>query len=131
MFREYVFPKVSALVGPGGKYEGHIPVFQGDNARPHQEDKYLKFVTKYCAERGWHWEPQAPQMSHLNVLDLSVFPVMSRHHTALAHAKGGLCVLKEDAIWEAAEEVWCDLPSSKIALGYIQAFCLAKKVMEM
>jgi len=42
-----------------------------------------------------------------------------------------LCVLKEDAIWEAAEEVWHNLPSSKIALGYIQAFHLAKKVMEM
>jgi hypothetical protein len=41
------------------------------------------------------------------------------------------CVLKEDEIWAAAEQVWHDLPSSKIALGYIQAFCIAKKVVKV
>jgi hypothetical protein len=30
-----IFPKVEGLVGPGGKYEGYKPVFQGDNAGPH------------------------------------------------------------------------------------------------
>jgi hypothetical protein len=39
--------------------------------------------------------------------------------------------LKEDEIWAAANQVWNDLPSSKIALGYIQAFHLAKKVIEV
>lgn len=70
-------------------------------------------------------------MPHLNVLDLSVFPAMSRRHMALARAHGGLCVLKEDEIWAAANQVWNDLPSSKIASGYIQAFRLAKKVIEV
>ena len=131
VFREYVFPKVSALVAVGGEYEGYTPIFQGDNAGPHQEVKYVKFVTDYCSQRGWYWEPQAPQMPHINVLDLSVFPAMSRRHTALARARGGLCVLKEDEIWAAAEQVWHDLPSSKIASGYIQAFRIAKKVVEV
>jgi hypothetical protein len=36
---------------------------------------------------------------------------MSRRHTALARACGGLGVLKEDEIGEAAEQVWRDLPS--------------------
>jgi hypothetical protein len=115
----------------GGKYEGYTPIFQGDNAGLHQEVKYVKFVTDYCSQRGWYWEPQAPQMPHINVLDLSVFPAMSRRHTALARARGGLCVLKEDEIWAAAEQVWHDCPSSKIALGYIQAFRLAKKVVKV
>jgi hypothetical protein len=51
-FCEYVFPKVNELVGPGGKYEDYVPIFQGDNAGPHQEDRYLKFVTDYCSQRG-------------------------------------------------------------------------------
>ena len=72
----------------------------------------------------------APQMPHINVLDLSVFPAMSRRHTALARARGGLRVLKENEIWSAAEQVWHDLPSSKIASGYVQAFHIAKKVVE-
>ena len=55
VFREYVFPKVSALVAVGGKYEGYTPIFQGDNAGPHQEVKYVKFVTDYCSQRGWYW----------------------------------------------------------------------------
>jgi hypothetical protein len=131
VFRHHIFPQVSIMIGAGGKYEGYIPVFQGDNAGPHQEESYVRYVTDYCSDRGWHWEPQAPQMPHLNVLDLSVFPAMSRRHTALARARGGLCVLKEDEIWAAANQVWNDLPSSKIASGYIQAFRLAKKVIEV
>lgn len=130
VFRDYIFPKVNQLVGPGGKYEGYIPVFQGDNAGPHQEGQYVQYVTNYCTERGWHWEPQAPQMPHMNVLDLSVFPAMSRRHTALARARGGLCVLKEDDILTAAEQVWNDLPSSKIASAYVQSFRIAKKVID-
>jgi hypothetical protein len=129
VFRHYVFPKVDMLVGSGGKYEGYTPIFQGDNAGPHQEEEYLKYVKDYCSERGWHWEPQAPQMPHMNVLDLSVFPAMSRRHTALARERGGLCVLKEDDIWAAAEQVWRELPSSKIASGYIQSYRIAKKVV--
>lgn len=120
VFKHYIFPKVQELVGPGGKYEGYTPIFQGDNAGPHQEDAYLKYVTEYCDERGWHWEPQAPQMPHMNVQDLSVFPAMSRRHTSLACSRGGLCVLKEDEIWAAAEQVWHDIPSSKIASAYVQ-----------
>jgi hypothetical protein len=36
-----LFPKVESLVGPGGKYEGSEPVFQGDNATPHIDAAYL------------------------------------------------------------------------------------------
>ena len=42
----------------------------------------------------------------------------------------GLRVLKEDDIWEAAEEVWKGLPSHKIAQAFIQAHRIAKKVIK-
>ena len=42
----------------------------------------------------------------------------------------GFRVLKEDEIWEAAEEVWRKLPSSKIAQAFVQAHRIAKKVVK-
>ena len=38
--------------------------------------------------------------------------------------------MKENEIWSVAEQVWHDLPSSKIASGYVQAFRIAKKIVE-
>ena len=104
-------------------------MFQGNNAGPHEEQAHLKFVGDCCDERGWHWEPQALQMPHMNNLDLSVFPMMSRRHTQMARDRGGLHVLKEDEIWEATELVWKELPNSKIASGFVQAHRIAKKVV--
>lgn len=130
LFEQYVFPAVADLVSEGGEYAGYTPVFQGDNAGPHEETKYLEYVRGYCAANGWHWEPQAPQMPHMNVLDLSVFPCMSRRHCSVARRRKGLRVLKENEIWETAEEVWDGLESAKIASAYIQAHRIAKRVIE-
>ena len=69
-------------------------------------------------------------MPHMNVLDLSVFPCMSRRHIKRAREKGGLKVLSEDEIWKVAEEVWRALPNFKIASGYIQAHRIAAEVVK-
>lgn len=61
-FEYGIFPAIRDLVGPGKKYEGYIPVVQGDNAGPHQDASFGRYCKDYCAENGWHWEPQAPQM---------------------------------------------------------------------
>jgi hypothetical protein len=111
-----IFPKVELLVSPGGESKGYTPIFQGNNAGPHKDRAYIKFVTEYCTEKGWHWEPQAAQMPHMNVLDLSVFPSMSRRHILKGRDRGGLRVLSEDDIWETALGVWTELPNAKIAL---------------
>jgi hypothetical protein len=68
-------------------------------------------------------------MLHMNVLDLSVFPGMSRRHCNLARDRGRLNVLKEDEIWAAANDVWHELPSCKIASGFVQAHRIAQKVI--
>ena len=130
IFHDHVFPKVKDLVGPGGKYEGYTPIFQGDNAGPHQDATFLNAVKSYCAENGWHWEPQASQMPHMNVLDLSVFPCMSRRHTEKCRNVGGLKVLSEDEIWDNAMKVWNELPSCRIGSSYVQAFRIAQKVIK-
>ena len=111
VFRENMFKKVAMLVGPGENFVGYTPVFEGDNAGPRCDAVFYKYVTEYCEKMGWHWEPQAAQMPHMNVLDLSVFPNMSRRHIALSRDHGGLCMLSEDDIWEGAKNVWENLRS--------------------
>jgi hypothetical protein len=81
IFSDTIFPIVESLVGPGGKYEGYKPVFQGDNAGPHIDAAYLAGIKGHCETKGWYWEPQASQMPHMNVLDLSVFPCMSKRRS--------------------------------------------------
>jgi hypothetical protein len=130
LFKEVIFPMMYNMVSPGEKYEGYIPIFQGDNAGPHQDAVFFSYVTEYCNKNGWKWEPQAAQMPHMNVLDLSVFPAMSRHHIKLARERGGLRVLKQDEIWNTAELVWKNLPSCKIASAYVQAHRIVKKLIQ-
>ena len=48
----------------------------------------------------------------------------------MAGRRKGLRVLKENEIWETAEEVWDGLESAKIASAYIQAHRIAKRVIE-
>ena len=129
-FHELVFEAVKDLVKVGGKFEGYLPVFQGDNAGPHQDAKYKKGVEEYCEREGWKWISQGPQMPHVNVYDLSVFPNMSKRHTQLSRDHHGTHVLKEDQIWKAAEEVFKELPSCKIASGFIQAYRLAERIIQ-
>jgi hypothetical protein len=83
VFRDQVFPKIGKLVGPGGAYEGYLPVFQGDNAGPHVDGTFHTFVKDFCESKGWKWELQAAQMPHSNNLDLAAFPMMLKHHSVL------------------------------------------------
>ena len=130
IFKDIIFPMVEAMVAPSGKYPGYTVVFQGDNAGPHQDATFLNGVRDHCRGKGWHWEPQAAQMPHMNVLDLSVFPCMSRRHIARSRECGGLHVLDEDQIWETANHVWNNLENDKISSAYIQAYRIADKVIK-
>jgi len=129
LFRDHIFPNVEKLVCAGGDYEGYMPVFQGDNAGPHQDKRYLSFVKDYCNRNSWHWEPQAPQMPHMNNLDLAIFPAMSKQHSALLREY--LNTMAPAAIiWEKCESVWKALASATIAQGFILAYRLASKVIQ-
>ena len=130
VLKECIFREVEDLVGPGGKYAGYKVIFQGDNAGPHREERFLRAVKEYCREKGWHWEPQAPQMPHANVLDLSVFPALSRRHCEKARSNNGMRMLQSNEIWDTAQKVWDDLPSAKIASGFVQAYQICQKVIQ-
>uniref|UniRef100_A0A6U5I0W1 Uncharacterized protein n=1 Tax=Corethron hystrix TaxID=216773 RepID=A0A6U5I0W1_9STRA len=89
IFKFHVFPAVRKLVGLGGRYEGYTPVGQGDGTGPHVETAFLQFLKESCEREGWVWEPQVVQMPHANILDLLVFPAISRRHCAIARKGGG------------------------------------------
>jgi len=80
-----------------------MPVIQGDNFGPHTDRAFKEYVTTYCIEKGWKWEPQAPQMPHANNLDLAVFPAMSKKHSATLAKHDGNNMAPNDEIWDTAE----------------------------
>ena len=108
-FKDTVFPKIQELVAAGSQFEGYRVVIQGDNAGPHTDAEYVAFCNKTCNEQGWHREPQAAQMPHMNNLDLAVSPKMSKIHGNLLRLHSNTSV-KPDAIWTAAQETWSNLP---------------------
>ena len=69
-------------------------------------------------------------MLHLNVLDLSVFPAMSKRHKALSREQGKLHVLKQDEIQDAAKDVWNTLPNCKIVSAYVSVYNIAGEVLK-
>ena len=127
LFSHIIFPRIELLLEE--KYHDYIPIIQGDNAGPHQDKDFEDFVKNYCARKGWHWEPQAPQMPHLNTLDLAVFPAMSKAHSRLLrdYSKS---VAPNDKIWEAAQSVWAALDSPTVARSFVLATRIAQRVIE-
>jgi hypothetical protein len=69
-----------------------------------------KAMAEYCRRR---------QTKVTNVLDLSVFPCMSKRHIQKSRECGGRRVLPEDEIWQNAKDVWNQLPNSKVASAHI------------
>jgi hypothetical protein len=39
-------------------------------------------------------------------------------------------MLPEDEIWQNAQDVWKELPNSKVASAYVQAYRIADKVIQ-
>ena len=128
-FETLVFGEIQKLVGVGGPFEGYTPVIQGDQAGPHEESEFKRRVQEHCDKNGWLWEPQAPQMPHLNVNDLALFPAMSKWHSTKIRKRTG-SVASKDLIWECAAQVWEEFPECKIARAFILAWRLAKVVIK-
>ena len=114
LWEHVLIPALETLVAPGGKCEGAVVVHQEDNAGPHKEGKYHEWLQDEFQKRGWHLELQVasptgtlrnaiitltitfiitvtitPNPKHqgpyTNVLDLQLFPAMSKRHSELLH----------------------------------------------
>jgi hypothetical protein len=98
-------------------------------AGPHTDATFHAFVKDFCDSKGWKWEPQAAQMPHMNNLDLAIFLMMSKHHSALLKMYSAIQAPPEE-IWHTAEQVWASMGSAEITCRFILVHRIAKNVVE-
>jgi ABC-type branched-subunit amino acid transport system substrate-binding protein len=55
---------------------------------------------------------------------------MLKRNPKISREFGGRRVLPEDEIWQNARDVWKELPNSKVASAYVQAYRIADKVFQ-
>lgn len=72
LWERCLIPSVEKLVAPGGPCEGALVILQEDNAGPHTEGIYHKWITEAFEERHWRIELQAPQ-GHTILIFFSLF----------------------------------------------------------
>ena len=85
-------------------------------------------MTDECKERGWIWDTQAPHMPHSNVLDLYIFPAMSKNHDKERNSHSSM--LTKDQIWENAWTVWSKITSQEIAKAFLVLDGVLDKVIK-
>jgi hypothetical protein len=154
-----LLPSLDALVGPGTQCEGALVIHQEDNAGrvlptllpftlfllcrtlltfpvdltltqgPHKEGGFHSWLTEQFHTRGWLLELQVPQGPYTNVLDLQVFPAMSRRHSELLQVFSNTEADKE-RIWQIANEIWKTMTSSMAARAFILAFRIMGRIIE-
>ena len=74
-------------------------------------------------------ELQAPQGPYTNVLDLQVFPAMSKRHSELLQVFSNTEADK-DRIWKRALEIWNTMTSSMVARAFLLAYRIMAKIIE-
>ena len=96
---------------------------------PHKEGGFHAWLTCEFERRGWKLELQAPQGPYTNVLDLQVFPAMSKKHSELLQVYSNT-EADIDRIWNIAYEIWNGMTSSMVARAFLLAFRIMGKIIE-
>jgi hypothetical protein len=129
LWHNVLLPELDALVQEGGPFEGAVVVHQEDNAGPHIDKTYKDWLQAEFDRRGWKLEHQAPQGPYTNVLDLQMFPAMSKLHSELLQMYSNN-EANAERIWKAACEVWKSCSSSKVCRAFIHAYRIMVKIIE-
>ena len=112
---------------PGGPCEGAVVVHQEDNAGPHIDKTYKEWLQ--ANNRGWKLEHQAPQGPYTNVLDLQMFPAMSKRHSEVLQMYSNN-EANAEKIWRVACQVWKSCSSSMVSKAFIHAYRIMQKIIE-
>ena len=78
--------------------------------------------------RGWLLEHQAPQGPYTNVLDLQMFPAMSKRHSELLQLYSNN-EANAERIWKVAQQVWKSCSSSMVSRAFIHAYRIMEKII--
>ena len=74
-------------------------------------------------------ELQAPQGPYTNVLDLQVFPAMSKKHSELLQVFNNT-EADIDRIWKIAHDIWKGISSSMVARAFLLPYRIMGKIIE-
>ncbi len=85
---------------------------------------YHQWLKAEFDKRGWRVELQAPNGPYTNVLDLQLFPAMSKRHSKIVQLYSNTPASQEK-IWRVAKSVWDGMNSALIC----RAFVLAIRIM--
>jgi hypothetical protein len=77
---------------------------QEDNAGPHKEGNFHSWLEAEFKKQNWRLQLQAPQGPYTNVLDLQLFPAMSKRHSTLLQLYSDAEASK-DKTWRVAKQV--------------------------
>ena len=124
-----LLPQLDALVAADGPCAGAIVCHQEDNAGPHKEGNFHAWLQAEFTRRKWQLELQAPQGPYTNVLDLQLFPAMSKRHSVLVQMYSDAEASK-DKTWRCAKQVWENCSSAMVCRAFIHAFRIMRKIME-
>ena len=133
LWKHKFFPLIDKLVedvdSNAGPCRGARVTLQQDHAGPHDEFFFQAFLNEEVAKReAWLRADQAPQGPYLNVLDLAVFPSMSKVHSTVLQQNSNKPVSKQ-VIMDTATKVWKEMPSWKVAMAFVQFFRICKLVI--
>ncbi len=107
-----------------------LPLHYDLRIGPHKEGGFHQWLTSELEKRGWHLELQAPQEPYINVLDLQVFPAMSKKHSELLQIFSNTQADNE-RIWKIALlEIWKGITSAMIARAFILAYRIMSKIVK-
>jgi hypothetical protein len=120
-------PQLDALVAEDGPFAGAV-TNQEDNAGPHKEGQFHQWLEAELTRRKWQLELQAPQGPYTNVLDLQLFPAMSKIHSSLLQVYSDAEESK-DKTWRVAKQVWDTCSSAMICRAFIHAYMIMQKLM--
>jgi hypothetical protein len=124
-----LLPALDMMVAPNGPCAGATVVHQEDNAGPHKEGNYAAWLQEQFDQRGWRLELQAPQGPYTNVLDLQLFPCMSKRHSELLQLYCN-SEASYDKIWKVALAVWNSVSSAMIGRAFVLAYRIMDKIIE-
>jgi hypothetical protein len=104
---------------------------QEDNAGPHKEGNFHAWLQAEFTKRSWQLELQAPQGPYINVLDLKLFPAMSKRHSVLLVVQMySDAEASKDKTWRGAKQAWENCSSAMVCRAFIHAFRIMRKIME-
>jgi len=131
LWEDCLLPQLDAMVALGGPCAGAIVCHQDqeDNAGPHKEGQFHQWLAAEFGKRQWQLELQAPQGPYTNVLDLQLFPAMSKRHSVLLRQYSDAEASK-DKKWRVAQQVWDNCSSAMVCRAFIHAFRIMRLIME-